>query len=409
MPSFWFETNHTGSPQNISFTRSPVIVGRGQGVDLLLDHPTVSRQHAQIAHDPSRGYSLVVMSRSGMTAVDGAQVQGEVPLYNGTTIHFGQIQVVFRANDAAPRQVMQGFGGQQQQQPSQGFGQQQAAPQQGFGQQGFGQQGFGQPQQNYPQAGPNMPAPGMGASGGLGAMNLNDLNTPDKAGPSTVWEEIAASAEAMDEDELHQEYIADDNVHARMEAAAARGEAKQKGGINPLLVIAMLGVAGFMAYVFLFNNTGGPEVAVTNVLAEDRPPVELTDITCVGEEACVKEAIDRFDVGKSLLEQKDVHITNLFDGYKKMLEAKALLEQGKAQTPAKLAKIDEYTSSARTELDRIFREQGVIFNKYGKREMYERQFDAIDAVMSYFPDKSTPEYQWAYDRTVELRNKGISR
>ena len=148
---------------------------------------------------------------------------------------------------------------------------------------------------------------------------------------------------------------------------------------------------------------------MTNVLAEDRPPVELTDITCVGEEACVKEAIDRFDVGKSLLEQKDVHITNLFDGYKKMLEAKALLEQGKAQTPAKLAKIDEYTSSARTELDRIFREQGVIFNKYGKREMYERQFYAIDAVMSYFPDKSTPEYQWAYDRTVELRNKGISR
>lgn len=394
MPSFWFETTINGSPQTVPFNRSPVIVGRGQGVDFQLDHPTVSRQHGQIVHDPMRGYRLVVMSRGGMTAVDGAQVVGEVPLYNGSQIHFGQMSVVFRANDAPQKPAAGGFGAQS----SPGFG---ASPQPQSG--GFG----AAPQQ--PAAAPAQNP----SSAGLGAMDLDNIGNAGSSKPANVWEEIAASAEAMDEAEQDSPWSSDapddNDYYARMQAASARGDEKASGGVNPILLILVVVAAVGMVYIFFFMDDGAQGGKTAVVAMEDKPPVELDNVTCLGEEDCVSQAKERFAVGKQLLEKKDVHISNLFEGYKKMLEVKALLEQGKAKAPGELAEADGYIESSRGELDRIFREQRLLFNRYGKREMHKQQLEALDTINSYFPDKTTPEYQWSYEKEVELRKKGISR
>lgn len=410
MPSFWFETNLNGSPQNVQFNRAPIVIGRGQGVDFMIEHPTVSRQHGQIVHDPSRGYRLVVMSRGGMTAVDGAQVVGEVPLYNGSQIHFGQCAVVFRAHDAPQKPGAGGFGNQ-----AGGFGAQQSGS---FGAQQSG--GFGAQQQsgNFgaapSQSGgfqANTPAP---SASGLGAMNLDDIGkSNDNSKPANVWEEIAASAEAMDEENdgassWTEDGASDNDYYARMQAASARGDEKAKG-VNPVLLIAVVLVAAAMVYVFFFMGQGGGGPAEVKVAMEDKPPVELDNVSCLGEEDCVSQAKQRFAVGKQLLEKKDVHVSNLFEGYKKMLEVKALLEQGKAKTPAGLEQADTFIEQSRAELDKIFREQRLLFNRYGKRQMHKQQLQALDTINSYFPDKTTPEYQWAYEKEVELRKKGISR
>jgi|GEM_PF-3349877 flagellar basal body-associated protein FliL len=406
MPSFWFETNLNGSPQNVQFNRAPIVIGRGQGVDFLIEHPTVSRQHGQIVHDPARGYRLVVMSRGGMTAVDGAQVVGEVPLYNGSQIHFGQCAVVFRANDAPQKPGAGGFGAGQ----SGNFGAHQSG---NFGAQQSGNFGAAPSQGGGFQA--NSPSPSPSPSpAGLGAMNLEDIGKGNEdSKPANVWEEIAASAEAMDEDSADSggwtdDAPSDNDYYARMQAASARGDEKAKG-LNPILMIAVVLVAAAMVYVFFFMGAGASGPAEVKVAMEDKPPVELDNVSCLGEEDCVTQAKQRFAVGKQLLEKKDVHVSNLFEGYKKMLEVKALIEQGKAKTPAGLEEADTFIEESRSELDRIFREQRLLFNRYGKRQMHKQQLQALDTINSYFPDKTTPEYQWAYEKEVELRKKGISR
>lgn len=155
MASFWLEFDQDGRRQQYNFDAQQVTVGREQGSDLFLDHPTVSRQHAIIRTD-ARGVRLVVLSKSGLTAVNGTPVQGEVELTDGTQLHFGQLGFVFRSNQARPvtgsfGQAPGGFGGQTQgfgsPSPSGGLG---TPPRNGFGgqPQGFGgspaqQSGFG--------------------------------------------------------------------------------------------------------------------------------------------------------------------------------------------------------------------------------------------------------------------------
>src|SRR5690554_1793712 len=153
MSSFWLEFDLNGQTQNASFTSQSVTIGRDRGSDFILDHPTVSRQHALIVEEGGGSYRLVVLSRGGLTAVDGQPVSGEATLWDGAMLTLGKHSVRFRAPDATAQPPRPSSGMQQQAPPAVGptpggFGQPAGGPAPG----GFGQPaggpapgGFGQP------------------------------------------------------------------------------------------------------------------------------------------------------------------------------------------------------------------------------------------------------------------------
>jgi len=98
--SFWLEHDQDGQRQKYPFDAPSITVGRDQSADFLLDHPTVSRQHARIVSQGS-SYRLVVLSQGGLTAINGSAVNGEVNLTDGATLQFGQFSFVFRTETAA--------------------------------------------------------------------------------------------------------------------------------------------------------------------------------------------------------------------------------------------------------------------------------------------------------------------
>lgn len=390
MPSFRLEVNQNGSVQNYSFNSASLTLGRDRSADFVLDHPTVSRQHCQIVYDPmGGGFKLVVLSRGGLTAIDGAQVSGEVPLYDGSMVNMGQMSVVFRSNEAAPK-PMGGGGGFGMQS---GFGAGAAGGGGGFGMQsGFGAGGAG------------------GGGGGFGMQTDFSAEPPAGAGgapkpkPTNVWDEIAQSVDEAEAEE--EESIAEDDYYKRMEAAQQRGQKKAEG-VNPLLIIATIIAAGVMVYVVFFSSGGGGQgKAVNTSVDEDAPPVVL-DVSCLGKDDCVAQAKERFEVGEQILEKRDVHVTNLFEGYKKMLEVQELIAQGGGDMPPELAKSEEYIKETRAELDKIFRTEKVRYHRFKGRKMKDEMYSAVQTVRSYFPDKTTPEAKWAAEREREMKKLGL--
>lgn len=65
MGSFWLEYEQNGNLQTFPFEDGNVTIGREQTCDFVLDHPTVSRQHALIVDDGSGQFRLVVLSQGG--------------------------------------------------------------------------------------------------------------------------------------------------------------------------------------------------------------------------------------------------------------------------------------------------------------------------------------------------------
>ncbi len=424
MPSFWLEIHQTG--QQASFEHTPITIGRGQGADFVLDHPTVSRQHGQIVYDAQQGWMLVVLSRGGLTAINSSQVSGQVPLQNGAVVNFGQMAFTFRSNEASvsPQQgfgggqSQQGFGGgggfggqqQAQQQPQQGFGGQQQSPQQSSG--SFGAQSSGAA--SAPSAGQ---VSGGGAeqddAGASGSFGMHTDFTADSFGgdeednkPSNVWEEIAQSPEALGEDSSVED---EDDYYARMEEAQRRGDEKA-GGTNPLLIVATIAAVGFLAYSFL----AAPSVEETNTMEQqttsggNASPVILEDVNCMDKADCIEKAKERYAVGRELLEKRDAYVTNLFDGYKKMLEVKAFLDEaGVSKPPEGIVGVDRAIKQARKELDSIYRQERMRYNRFAKRDMHQEMLEAVNNVESYFPDESTPEAKWAEAKKLELKKLGV--
>ena len=65
-------------------------VGRAEGVDVRLEHGTVSRNHALIAVEGSKVTLTDLGSRNG-TRVDGRAVNGTVDLLPGSRIEFASL------------------------------------------------------------------------------------------------------------------------------------------------------------------------------------------------------------------------------------------------------------------------------------------------------------------------------
>jgi phosphoserine phosphatase RsbU/P len=70
------------------------IVGREQGVPILIEHPTVSRQHAQVVINANSAV-LVDMGSANGTRVNGIKINAPTTLREGDTIEFGKIASLY--------------------------------------------------------------------------------------------------------------------------------------------------------------------------------------------------------------------------------------------------------------------------------------------------------------------------
>ncbi|WP_168210838.1 FHA domain-containing protein [Persicimonas caeni] len=439
MPSFWLEYDNNGDIQEFSFDSDSVSVGRDKGSDFVLDHPTVSRQHAVIVFK-NGSYYLVVLSRGGLTAIDGQQLQGEQMLYDGNMLHLGQLQFRFRSNHApqkpanhAQQQAPQAagfgaqgggnqnqfgggnqnqFGGGNQNQNQFGGGGNQNQNQ--FGGGGFGQQsqsGFGgQNGQGGGQGGQGQyangfgfgdsPAGGTDANMGGAQPQPNDAQADGGSESGIIsWDEIASSSEAMEEADRPKEAT----VYDRMQQGKKKNEQT-----NPLLVVvAGAAIVGLLWFTFFNDPGGGGGKQKDKVPVEEQPPVVI-EVSCMGESACLQKAKDAYSVGIEKLEKKDAAISNRFEGYKKLLETEKYLEKaGKTELPKEMAKLEPAKASIRKELTDIWRQRRLQYHKAKKRSRHREMAQALDTVKAYFPDPTARENRWAAGEELYMKKKGI--
>lgn len=425
MPSFLLDLEQNGVRQQRTFDQPSIMMGRDPGADLVLNHPTVSRQHAMIMHDPrSNGYVLRVLSRGGLTAINGAQVSGDVPLQNGVSLNLGQISMVFHVQNAG---AAVGFG----QPAASGFGQYGAAPQQAAPAQGFGQPaatqsppgGFGAPGSDYGQPAPYQQSGPQPSPGGFGAPVGGFAQQPPQAQPvqsapggfgnssasngfgsnldqddrRTHWDDIAESDAAQGEQSEKSM-----SAFQRMQQA----EEKTAKKTSPLLLV-VAGCAILFTGGLLFLGGGGGEEQEDATADAAKKAEFRVDIQCVGPDDCQSKARNQYKVGLQLLEKKDASISHLFMGYKRLYEAKAYLDKIKMPIPADMAQLEPKMTIARQELDKIFNNYRAAYFTSKQRNIPRQMAEALIGIKTYFPDKTSKEYKYATNQEVQMRAKGI--
>jgi pSer/pThr/pTyr-binding forkhead associated (FHA) protein len=75
--------------RRLDIAKSALVVGRSPKSDLVVDHQTVSRQHATIKLEGEQFYLYDMGSTNG-TFVEGRQIHEPVALEDGMTISFGE-------------------------------------------------------------------------------------------------------------------------------------------------------------------------------------------------------------------------------------------------------------------------------------------------------------------------------
>jgi len=71
-----------------------ITIGRNPSSDVVIDHPTVSGQHAVLTKSPS-GYRLKDLGSTNGTQIDGVSIT-DAELKDGAEIRFGYVTGVFR-------------------------------------------------------------------------------------------------------------------------------------------------------------------------------------------------------------------------------------------------------------------------------------------------------------------------
>ena len=78
-------------------------IGRASSNDIVIDHPTVSAQHARLTKSPS-GYRIKDLESTNGTQINGVSIS-DAQLKNGAEIRFGYITGFFRDAAASIDQV----------------------------------------------------------------------------------------------------------------------------------------------------------------------------------------------------------------------------------------------------------------------------------------------------------------
>ena len=85
-----------GGTHTVRLSNGRTVVGRQPGVDILVEHPRVSRAHAEVVVNGELVTLADLGSRNG-TLLNGEVLTGTVELHNGDTFEVGDARMVFKA------------------------------------------------------------------------------------------------------------------------------------------------------------------------------------------------------------------------------------------------------------------------------------------------------------------------
>lgn len=411
--SFTLETAFDGQPRQFQFDAPSVAIGRDRGADFTLDHPTVSRQHAVVNWD-GQAYRLSVISRGGLTAIDGQQVSGDVLLHDGSQLMFGQLAFVFRSPYAPPRPAGQAYGSPQQgvQQPVY------AAP----GVQPASTAGMHASASGIYQAPGQMPSPqptmefqafAPTTTGQFPSMaeheELAKKRTPQPdANGMMSWEEIAATADQVKEER-------DSLTDFRDMQKKIEQEDRENRGLNPLVIIGAILVAGVIALFFIYSPGGEGTTGTTETTGpppEDDPnpilALRSSDTDCIGKAQCLDAARNAFKVGMVMVERQEADIVNLYEGYKQLILAEAFFERAKVEEiPSEMKNLTAVKATVEdTMKTRFIAYRNTYLSHFGYKD-YEKMSETIDRVQAYFPDERLNYHRWAEREIGRMKANGV--
>lgn len=404
MASFTLETATGGQARQFQFDAPNVSIGRDRSADFTLDHPTVSRQHAVVAWD-GNAFKLVILSRGGLTAIDGQQVGGEVPLYNGSQLMFGQLAFVFRSEAAPPKPAGAYQGGQAgAQSPVYGQGQYPVASVTGMHATNTGM---------YQAAGqgpsPDSTADFRSLSGQFPSLAEHEqlakqpAPMPNSDGLMS-WEQIAATA-----DQVPEAKDALTDFHA-MQKAQQAADAERKGMGPGAMIVLLLAIGiGVVVYMNLPDDIkpGGPKGKDGIDPIDDPNPIITMrgpDTDCIGPAQCKQAALDAYSVGVENLEAVEADIINLYEGYKRMELAEAFVEKAKlAEAPAEMRNVGDVKVRAAEAMRDRFLKLRARYMAHEDRKEFEKMADTLDEILAYYPDDRLNYHRWAKREILKMK------
>jgi hypothetical protein len=425
MASFTLETTDSGQTRQFEFNAPSVAIGRDRGADFTLDHPTVSRQHAVVSWDGQQ-YRLVILSRGGLTAVDGQQVGGEVPLHDGCHLMFGQLQFVFRSEFAAARPPT-----------AQPYAEPQYAPQTGAQQPVYSQSAFPTASTTGMHQSPHAPGlyqapthvPGPGETADFAAWSPSGSfpvpgqpsgaqpvppqahaapaqaqSHPPGADGLMTWDEIAATADSA----VEQRDAMTDFHRMQKEQELADG---QRGGFGPgkaIIAILVIGVAA-LAVIYGGAEIGPRQQTGTTTGPSDDPKITWRkgDINCVGAADCRELALEAFELGRQTLERQEADIINLYEGYKQLERATALIEKARSKTPTQMETLDDLKLRAAAEMKTFYLSNRAHYFSKKDQKDGAKMADALRKMQAYFPDDRLNYHRWALKQVRQMKNDGL--
>lgn len=445
MPQFWLEFEQEENSQKFDFSKQTVTIGRDSSSDFHVDHPTVSRQHAMIV-EVQGAYQLVVLSKNGLTAIDGDKVEGTIDLLSGMVLQMGEIKFTFLSNDVPAKEPPKPADDPFSEAPTQAISIEQAeqivvgeAPKEEAFTEAPTQAVSIEDAEELIASGPAADSSAKEEEPAeLKAPKLTSISDFDKAAekkekedkdadadPDRIksWEEIAEMGKTSD-----HEAVKGPTDFERIKEAAKKAEAGSQN--NPVIIIGgILGIAALMA--FLFWPADGPVVpgcaddsecgeglVCDNVhfvcIPENAcqrkicPPPAWKEHDCVGTADCQAKAEAAYKISGKLVEEKGADITNLYEAYRQLDKAEILLAKGKISKPPESMKdLDKKLKGLEAQLDDRAREYRVRYHQLKQRRMYKDMAEAVLAWMAYFPDKYSAWHEEPLLLKREMKDEGV--
>ncbi len=459
-----FQLEYAENGEVFAFDGESITIGRDESSDFVLDHPTVSRQHAQIVDEGRGQFRLVALSRNGLTALGGERVQDSAELYDGSLLHFGKLEFTFKSRGTRTRSESTSSRGHA---PSSG------SPRGGHQTSSRGSGGTGadrardagrdsssgrqsetdrqpgasqQPGETNPRGHVDSQEGGGGAdssidphteedvvqdivggaaqdgedgniSEGSGELDADLDGGPDDDGlvdedseeteedEITSWDDIAASAGPDEDDNQPQ---GDDVNPEESFASSMRNQSSDEEDeeTDQRVVVGGLGLA-VLFLLWSFWPGGGGSGNSNQVDEEEGPPLAV-QVDCIGTDECRRKAIGAYQSGMGYFDRRSAKIGNLFDAYRKLYEAKKFLEKGGIEKrPSELEGLRADRKKMRKLLDQKFKNFKVEYHIAQKEERQVEMAGALMKIQRYFHDESSREYQWARKRKLEMKNKGL--
>ena len=105
-PEVWGQLSLPGGG-SVLLTHWENILGRSRAADVILNYPSVSRQHAALCRGADGAWTIYDLGSKGGTAVNGAAVQEKAPVALGDTITLGGVQLVFLPQTVREREELE--------------------------------------------------------------------------------------------------------------------------------------------------------------------------------------------------------------------------------------------------------------------------------------------------------------